>query len=141
MLFHLAEREDQMNAPFPKCVFHPKPDQRAHTRFPVAIPVITQADATKRSASVLNITVDGAMIRTSSSLPIGSSVVINFGSTSVVAKVIWQRPDGEGGVKFERSLSAAELQVLSCRNSLHVVLPSLRFARKSSLARSARNPI
>jgi hypothetical protein len=117
MLFRLVEREDQMNAPIPKCVFHPQTDQRANTRFPVTIPAITQSDALKRSATILNLTVEGAMIRTSSSLSLGSSVIINFGSTSVAAKVAWHRPDGDSGVKFERSLTNAELREQLARSA------------------------
>lgn len=105
-------------------------DQRAQTRFSVALPAIAMANGSRCSVSIMNITNDGAMIKMAADLPVGAALALLRGTVSVAAKVIWQQPGGTSGIKFDPPISDSELNEQLSRSSA----VEMRRARKVSCA-------
>ena len=103
----------------------PYEDRRAYPRVPVAMPAFLQADGTRHSVLLLDLSAGGAKLNCPAALPSGTPVVLDCGTLSRSAVVRWQAGDVLG-LCFDSELDVREITALIARS---LALDSLRKAR------------
>jgi hypothetical protein len=91
-------------------------DQRSQVRFDVALPALASVAGEKYAVCILNLTADGAMIRTAAPVRLNMRITIHCGTIESSATVIWQS-GCLAGLKFDRALLEKEVKEQIARSS------------------------
>ena len=84
-------------------------DRRRAERFPVALPAFLKFQGENHNARLINLAHGGALIETVATLPpLNSAVALHCGTIVARAMVVWTT-DRQIGVKFETSLTDAQV--------------------------------
>jgi hypothetical protein len=101
-------------------------ERRAYPRVSLALPAFLQANATRHSVKLVDLSAGGAKLICPVSLSIGTAVILDCGTFGCGAVVRWQA-DGHLGLCFDSQLDAREVSALTERSR---ALTALRQARE-----------
>lgn len=94
----------------------PYEDRRAYPRVPVAMPAFLQAIGERHSIHLLDLSAGGAKLKCSTTIPMGTAVVLDCGTLRRSAVVRWQT-GGLLGLCFDSELDAREVTALIARST------------------------
>ncbi len=94
----------------------PYADRRVHPRVMVALPAFLQANGSRHSVQILDLSSGGAKLTFADPVPSGTLVLLDCGTLACEGTVRWQR-DGQLGLSFEQELDPREVDALMQRSS------------------------
>ena len=89
----------------------PYEDRRAYPRVALALPAFLQANGSRHSVKLIDLSAGGAKVNCPAAISIGSDVILDCGTFSLAAEVRWQ----EGpylGLRFGSELDGREVAAL-----------------------------
>jgi hypothetical protein len=93
----------------------PYADRRVYARTELDLPAFLQANGTRHSAHLLDLSAGGAKLKCPVSIAVGTAVTLNCGTLGRSAVVRWQN-DGVLGLCFERPLDVRDVTNLIDRS-------------------------
>lgn len=106
-----------MNPVSHKAYFDWRKDQRRQLRINLALPALATLDGAKFAITIVNFSVQGAMIETAVSILEAARLSISCGTVSTMARVVWRGPDRRYGLRFERPLTEREVKEQTARST------------------------
>jgi hypothetical protein len=100
-------------------------DRRAYPRVSVALPAFLQANGTRHSAQILDLSSGGAKLSCAATLESGTAVFLDCGSLGCAGIVRWQT-GGALGICFDHELDGREVSALADRSSALAALMKSR---------------
>ena len=90
-------------------------DRRAYPRVEVALPAFLQAEGERHAVQILDLSSGGAKLDCPLSLPSGTAVILDCGTTSRSAVIRWQSA-GVVGLCFDSELDGREVSAMADRS-------------------------
>jgi PilZ domain len=100
-------------------------DRRAYPRVPLALPAFLQANASRHSVKIVDLSAGGAKLTCPVSLSAGTAVMLDCGTFRCEALVRWQT-GGYLGLCFESELDVREVSALAERSKALAALMKTR---------------